>query len=358
MSKTVVYTDHSVLKYFFSKQDAKPRLIGGFCSSRNLLSKLKIKRDTENLAAGHLSRLENPELDELDEDDIRDSFPDEHLMVINIKEADTDPWYADYANFLVSKIVPQHLTYHLRNKFLSDVKKYIWDDPYRFKSCHDGILRRYIFCKELHEILEHCYTGPTGGHYGADITAMKIFESKFYWPTIFKDFARESTSWGPFPSSSNNKYILVAVDYVSKWVEAEALPTNDARAVVKFLWNFFYRFGVPKALISDRGTHFCNFLLEKTLKNITYRLATPYHPHASSQAENNNRSIKRILESTVNENMKEWEDKLYDALWAFRTSYKAPIGSTPFGIVYGKACHLPIQMEHKAYWALKKINLD
>ncbi|GJS48613.1 reverse transcriptase domain-containing protein [Tanacetum coccineum] len=152
--------------------------------------KIKDKKGSENLAADHLSRLENPELEELDEDAIRDSFPDEHLMVINIKEAETNPCYADYANFLVSKIVPQHLTCHLRKKFLSDVKKYIWDDPYLFKSCPDGIVRRYVFGKKLHEILEHCHTGPTRGHYGADITARKVFESGFYWPTIFKDSAR------------------------------------------------------------------------------------------------------------------------------------------------------------------------
>ncbi|GJY53533.1 reverse transcriptase domain-containing protein [Tanacetum coccineum] len=203
---------------------------------------IKDKKGSENLAADHLYRLENPELEELDEDAIRESFPNEHLM-----------------------------------KFMSDVKKYIWDDPYLFKSCLDGIVRRCVFGKELHEILEQCHTGPTGGHYGADITARKVFESGFYWPTIFKDSAR---------------------------------------------------------------------------------LATPYHPQTSGQTENTNRAIKRILERTINGNKKERADKLYDALWAFRTAYKAPIESTPFRIIYEKACHLPIKIKHKAYWALKKINLD
>ncbi|GKB90066.1 reverse transcriptase domain-containing protein [Tanacetum coccineum] len=122
----------------------------------------------------------------------------------------------------------------------------------------------------------------------------------------------------------------------------------------------FSVFGVLKALISDRRTHFCNSLLEKTLKKygVTHRLATLYHTQTSGQTENTNRAIKRILERTVNGNRKEWADKLDDALWAFKTTYKTPIGSTPFRIVYGKACHLPIELEHKAYWALKNTNFD
>ncbi|GJT58853.1 reverse transcriptase domain-containing protein [Tanacetum coccineum] len=153
----------------------------------------------------------------------------------------------------------------------------------------------------------------------------------------------------PYPTN------VKAVDYVSKWVEAEALPTNDARVVVRFLKKLFSRFRVSKALISNRGTHFWNSLLKKTLKKygVTHRLATPYHPQTSRETENTNRAIKGILERTVNGNKKEWADKLDDALWAFKTAYKTPIDSTPFWIVYGKACYLPIELEHKAYWALK-----
>ncbi|GJW70193.1 reverse transcriptase domain-containing protein [Tanacetum coccineum] len=161
-------------------------------------------------------------------------------------------------------------------------------------------------------------------------------------------------------SSHGNKYILIAVDYLSKWVEAKALPTNDARVVVKFLKSLFARFGMPRAIISDRRTHFCNHQFAKVISKygVTHRLATAYHPQTISQVEVSNRGLKRILERTVGENRASWSDKLDDALWAFRTAFKTPIGCTPYKLVYGKSCHLPIELEHKAYSALKHANFD
>nr|GFA61167.1 reverse transcriptase domain-containing protein [Tanacetum cinerariifolium] len=165
---------------------------------------------------------------------------------------------------------------------------------------------------------------------------------------------------GPFPSLRGNRYILVAVDYLSKWVEAKALPINDARIVVKFLKSLFARFGTPRAIISDRGTHFCNdqFAKVMTKYGVTHRLAIAYHPQTSGQVKVSNRGLKRILERTVGKNHASWSDKLDDALWAFHTTFKTPIGCTPYKLVYGKSCHLPIELEHKAYWALKHANFD
>ncbi|GJS70761.1 reverse transcriptase domain-containing protein [Tanacetum coccineum] len=165
---------------------------------------------------------------------------------------------------------------------------------------------------------------------------------------------------GPFSSSNGNKYVLVAIDYVSKWVEAQAFPTNDAQNVVNFLKKLFPRFGIPKALISDRGTHFCNYQMERAMKRygVIHQFSTAYHPQTNGQVENTNRAIKRIFKKTIRTNRKEWSHKLDEALWSFRTAFKTPLGTTSFRIIYGKACHLLVELEHKAYWAIKNCNID
>ena len=166
---------------------------------------------------------------------------------------------------------------------------------------------------------------------------------------------------GPFPNSFGKFYILLACDYVSKWVEGKATKSDDAKTVVEFVkTNIFCRFGVPKALISDKGTHFCNKALATLLKKygVRHKVSTPYHPQTSGQAEISNRQIKAILEKTVNLSRKDWSQKLDDALWAYRTAYKAPLGMSPYRIVYGKGCHLPVELEHKAWWAVRSVNFD
>nr|GEY26895.1 reverse transcriptase domain-containing protein [Tanacetum cinerariifolium] len=251
-----MYTNHSALKYIFAKKDAKARLLRWILLLQEFDFKVVDTKGAENYAASHLSRLENPYENVFDPKEINEFFPLE----------------------TISKL-----------------------------SHHDQTI----------DILTACHSGPTGGHYGANYTAKKVFDSGFYWPAIYKDAFELVKNYdscqrqgkisqkdempqnaiqvceifdvwgidfmGPFPNSKGNKYIHVAVDYLSKWVEAKALPTNDARVVVKFLKSLFSRFGTPKAIISDRGTHFYNDQFAKVMSKygVTHRLSTAYHPQTS-----------------------------------------------------------------------------
>ncbi|GJS53011.1 reverse transcriptase domain-containing protein [Tanacetum coccineum] len=197
------------------------------------------------------------------------------------------------------------------------------------KDCSGGIccsknLIRCVHGKEAFDILKACHNEPTG-----DIMRQGKFSQRDEMPQNSIQVCEIFDVWGidfmgPFPSSRGNKYILVTIDYLSKWVEAKALPTNDARVVCKFLKSLFARFGAPHAIINDRGTHFYNDQFAKVMLKygVTHRLSTAYHPQTSGQVEVSNRGLKRILERTICENRASWSDKLDDALWAFRTAYK------------------------------------
>nr|GFB10660.1 reverse transcriptase domain-containing protein [Tanacetum cinerariifolium] len=275
MNRSIVYTDHSALKYLFAKKNAKAQLLHWILLLQEFDFKVIDIKGAENYAADHLSRLENPYENVFDPKEINETFP------------------------------------------LKSLNKVAHQDPSTLWTCPDQIIRRCVAGKEVIDIFNACHSGPTGGHYGANYTATEVFNSGIYWPTIYKDafeLVKRCDScqrqgkisqkdemphnsiqiceifdvcgidfMGPFPSSKRNKYILVAVDYLSKWVEAKALLTNDARVVVKFLKSLFSRFGTPKAIISDRG-----------------------------------------------ENRALWSDKLEDALWAFRTAFKTFVGCTPY----------------------------
>nr|GFA45485.1 reverse transcriptase domain-containing protein [Tanacetum cinerariifolium] len=219
LSKSIVYTDYSALKYLLNKQNAKTRLLRWVLLLQEFDITIRDKKGSENLVADHLSRLENPHKDVLENNDINENFP---LETLGSLSSGSTPWFADIANFHAGNFIKKGLTSQQKQKFFKDVKHYFWDDPYLF--------------------------------------------------------------------------------------------------------------GTPRAIISNRGTHFCNDQFARLMikYGVTHRLATAYYPQTSGQVEVSNRGLKCILERTVGENRALWSDKLDDALWAFRIAFKTPIG--PFTI--------------------------
>ena len=308
-NKVVVHTDHSAIKYLMTKKDTKPRLIRWVLLLQEFDVEIKDKKGTESLVEDHLSRLEGVS----DEVQVNDDFPDEQLLAIDDKRA--IPWFEDYVNYLVAKVVPPEFNYQQKKRFFAHLKHYYWEEPILYRHCADQVIRRCVPEDEMKSILNHCHTLPCGGHFGGQRTAAKVLQSGFYWPTLFKD-AHQFVStcdkcqrmgnisrkdeppmhpilevelfdlWGidfmgPFPASYNNLYILLAIDYVSKWVEAIPTRTNDAKVVAQFLRShIFSRFGTPRALITDNGTHFCNKVIDKVLQKygIRHRTSLAYHP--------------------------------------------------------------------------------
>ncbi|KAG7585690.1 Reverse transcriptase RNA-dependent DNA polymerase [Arabidopsis thaliana x Arabidopsis arenosa] len=405
-SKVTVYTDHAALRHIYAKKDTKPRLLRWILLLQEFDMEIVDKKGIENGVADHLSRMRIE-----DGIPINDSMPEEQLlafkcykMVYNKKEFEEAcavkeeecPWYADLVNYLICGEIPKYLDAYQKKKFFRDINHYYWDEPYLYKKGTDGLFRRCIAEEEVQGVLEHCHGSAYGGHFATFKTVQKVLQAGLWWPSMFKDahgfiakcdpcqrmgnITRRNEMpqnpilevevfdvWGidfmgPFnPASYGNKYILVAVDYVSKLVEAIASPTNDHKVVLKLFKSIIFpRFGIPKAVISDGGSHFINKVFESLLKKhgVKHKVATPYHPQTSGQVEVSNRQIKAILARVVGVSKRDWSTKLDDTLWAYRTAYKTPIGRTPFQMLYGKSCHLPVEVEYKAIWATKLLNLD
>ncbi|XP_075103637.1 uncharacterized protein LOC142178211 [Nicotiana tabacum] len=243
--------------------------------------------------------------------EIREEFPDEQIFAI-AAVSKRPPWYADIANVLASGWLPHYLSCDQRRKLQGEVKGYFWNDPFLFKLCGNGVIRRCVREGEMASVLSHCHDGAAGGHYGRNSKTENVMEAGFFWPTLYKDASAYVAACDKCQRAGN----------ISKRDEM----TNDARVVCAFLRkNIFTDFGTPRVIISDNGSHFVN---------------------------------KQFAALLTNASHKDWSVKLEEALWAYRTAFKTTIGTSPFKLVYGKSYHLPVEIEHKAYWPIRMLNLD
>ncbi|RVW12898.1 Transposon Tf2-11 polyprotein [Vitis vinifera] len=307
----IVFTDHSALKYLLTKQDAKARLIRWILLLQEFDLQIKDKKGVENVVADHLSRLviahNSYSLP------INDDFPEESLMFL-VKT----PWYAHIANYLVTGEIPNQ------------------------------IIRKCVPEDEQQGILNHCHENACGGHFASQKTSMKVLQSGFTWPSLFKDAHIMCRSCD-------------RCQRLGKLTKRNQMPMNPILIVelfdvwgidfmgpfpMSFGWfsilkeNIFSRFGVPKAIISDGGAHFCNKPFEALLSKygVKHKVATPYHPQTSGQVELANREIKNILMKVVNASRKDWSIRLHDSLWAYRTAYKTILACLPIVLAGAKRC--------------------
>jgi hypothetical protein len=324
-----------------------------------------------------------------DKEPIEDKMRDDHLYRV----LDKDTSMIDIIR-AIQKMPLDHLDRNSQRRVIFESKKYFWDAPYLFKLGNDGVMRRCVPREERLEILRKCHSAEYGGYFSHFRTQAKVWSSGFYWPEMHEDTKRYVAScpecqrtgniyqrnskplkynlqidlfdvWGifmgPFKNSNGYEHILVMVDYVSKWVEAmpcRKASTKESIATIKSM--IFPRFGTPRILISDGGTHFTRKNFKRCLSKlgIEHRVSTAYHPQTNGQAETSNRQLKSILNKTIEKGGKDWSKKLDGAMWAYRTAFKTLIGMTPYQFVYGKACHHPVELENKAYWVIKEMNLD
>ncbi|XP_062112458.1 uncharacterized protein LOC133823609 [Humulus lupulus] len=183
-------------------------------------------------------------------------------------------------------------------------------------------LNSYAYCKAC----DHCQrVGKMTAMDQMPQTPIHIIEIFDVWGIDFM---------GPFPSSCSFEYIVLVVDCVSKWVEAKATKVDNSKTVVEFIrTNIFVIF-------------------------VTHKVTSAYHPQANGQAEVSNSEVKSTLEKTVNPNRKDWSVRLDVALCAYHRAYKTPLGMSPYRLVYGKTCNLAAELEHKAWWTVKKCNME
>eukprot|EP00253_Pinus_taeda_P035367 PITA_35367 len=301
---------------------------------------------------------------------VDDQMPDEHLFSISV----LSPWFADIVNYLVLAQFLPHLSSKEKSKIVRKSAPFTWIGGNLFKLGPDQILRKCVREEEVFDILLTYHDGPCGGHFVAKRTTFKILEARYYWPTFHQYVKRyiSQCEWcqrmgkptpkdemplqpqvtfepfdkwgmdfvGPInPPSKQKSYIIMCMDYLTKWAKTKVIKAATEEKVAEFLReNIFYNLGYLRELVANQGSQFMSNFIEDLLTHhkIKHRTSTPYHPQANGQVEVTNKALERILTKVVSSNRKDWADQLIEATWAYNTTWKTTTGFTPYELVYGK----------------------
>ena len=387
---TTFHTDHNALKYLFNQPDLSGRIARWVLLLQEFDFEVRIKPGKAHVNADYLSRLQgvspaNP---------IEDTFPDENLFHIEGEES----LYFDIVQYLISGQYPHSMSPEQKAVFQHKVGPYTLIQGVLYKLTPDQKLKRCLEKREVPRVISALHEGNVGGHFAIRTTVAKIRDAGYWWPTMHKDVhlfirscdpcqrqGRPLTSgkwpltpimplapfekWGidfvgpiqPVTKHKRNRYILVATDYATKWVEALALKTNDAKVTATFIFDHIItRFGCPLELVSDRGTHFLNSTIEilTTTYLIKHRKTTPYNPKANGLTERANGILCKILTKIVSAHKTDWDVKLSSVLWAYRTAEKITTKRTPFYLTYGLDVLTPIEFDLPTYRILDSRRLS
>jgi hypothetical protein len=374
--KTTVLSDCNPMTYILSRQ-----LLGGKYSKWIAILQefdldfVKSKSKKALVFAELLCDLPSSSNDETSEE----SIVDENLFLISV----SDEWYGDIIVYLQTQKFRPNTSHSERKRIRYQSKDYMIVGDTLYRRGVDTVLRRCLTHEEAEKALNDCHSGACGGHQSGYATAQRILRAGYFWPTMFKDCIiavrschacqifdsktrrppaplQPIVAVGPFAkwgidfmqcnptSTGGHGYIIVAVDYFTKW--AEAMPTldNTGETAALFFFNHVVaRFGVPQAIVTDHGSHFRNHMMVELAAKLglSHDSSTPYYPQANGQVEAINKVLKRMLQRMIGVHKRRWHLILYSALWAYRTSVKNATGFTPFQLVYGLEAVLPIQCE-------------
>eukprot|EP00253_Pinus_taeda_P025379 PITA_25379 len=298
--ETFIHTDHSAIRYLMNKPITNGRVTRWLLLLQEFNITVLDRPGKENTVADFLSRIQNTKEDS----SVEDKFPDEYLFEVTTKT----PWYADIANYLVTGKLPPHLFPSEKRRIIQESSNYSWISNEFFKTGLDCVIRRCVREDEMPDILKACHDEPCGGHFADKMTAYKILSLGYYWPSLFK----------------------------------------DAKQYVK------------REIVTDQGGQFTSNLVEKLMEEykVKHRKSTPYHPQANGQVESTNKVLEGIITKTVHLHIRDWVERLREALWAYKTTWRNTTGHSPYELVYGKDVLLPIEFQVKTSKMVVQLGID